>query len=425
MKLGFLKTNKLDLSLIILILGFYTPSFFITSDFTNYDGSSTTSSDRIGYFLQTLSIIISACLISYRRDKLSISYFFPKDKLSKIVVIIFLTYYFYAFLLSFQSLNPITSFHLSLRGIIYIFIGMGLGNYFTRNNVDFNFIYWRVLSLFSLISMHPIFEALKRRGLESTIFTGVGGSYNSLCLLISAYLVANYNLKNINNLNVNLKFFKFLRLSLTIVLILLSIILNSFTSILSFAFSYSIILFFKMGNSKSFRKITFLILSFVLTFYLILFVDFNDVIIARKDLATLLSGTNRLEVFKVCSDNILTSFRNIIGDGFTVDYSLRKSNELLHTCHNSFLTSFGGLGIFGGFLALIIPILLGLLVFRSSISTFHNMHNSLTEAFAIFLFSSAIFGLGSPIMPGTPTQLVFLIVIGTYFLNKKVYSIKF
>ena len=424
MNFNISKFNRLDLSIIIFIISFYLPSLFLNSDITNYDGSLTTTSDRIGYFSQTFFGFLSAFVISYKRENFSISFFLPKDRLSKIFVISFLVYYLYGFLLSFQSFSPLTSINLSFRGITYVLIGMGFGDYLTSKKLNINFIFTRVLFLFILIPFYPFIETVSRRGIESALYSGVGGSFNSLILLGAAYLVSNYNFSITDIAKKNLWKFRLSRFILSILILLIAILLNSLTSLLAFLVSYSILLFFKFGKSKQFRKVLFLLIFSVTTTLIIINFDFNNFEgeIFRKDTETLLSGTGRFQSWEICISNSFTSFRNIFGDGFGMDNSLRGINPFLHTCHNSQLTSLGGLGIIGGLLGLFIPIILFYIPFANSLISGNKQVSLLKEFFGIFLFSTAIFGISSPYMPGLPSNLLVLAIMGSYFFSKRKYT---
>lgn len=357
----------------------------------NYDGSNTTSLSYVAYLLEDASIGFGA--LTY------LIYYFNARKIN-VLAAIWLSFFTFAMFHSAFSSSIITSFHFSIRGIAYALLGLLFCEYLRRGQDQFDRFKGLQLLIVGVLLISLVVETASTISFDYVKVFGVGGSYVSLLL----FLLMLYSVFEILDGDEKTKYFKCA--SIVIGMIYLSFFLNSFSSFVCFFSALMVALI--VGR---YYKISLLILSLasILAFWLYGLLSGGKILIAHKNLETLLSGSGRFEVWTYCIEKILHGELSFLGYGFMADrFFLLDASYLsvTHTCHNSFLTTLVGLGYLGGVFYVIF------ILFH--VYWYFNLKG--TRKFKLFsrtaILSMVLFGIGSPLYPGSSTVLIpFSIVL--------------
>tara|TARA_R110000868_G_scaffold411493_3_gene704664 strand:- start:29361 stop:30425 length:1065 start_codon:yes stop_codon:yes gene_type:complete len=310
-------------------------------------------------------------------------------------VIVWILFYGYAFIVSIVGFDPVLGFHMALRGVGYVFVGLLAGELISRSeDPEKAFMKYVGLCFLGMLFV-SIAETITTISLEYLIHFGLGGSYVAIFGLVYMYMLVKHN----NH------FFRMRSIGVFIVvpLILYIVIqLNSLASIL--AFSSSLLLY-----SIFYNRILLLLLTvpiLISVYIMIPQLVSGDLMIANKSFETIVSGSGRFQAWEVCWDKFSRLEVPFLGFGFLSDGVVLRGLEgtlsLVHSCHSSVLSNAVGLG----YLGLIIYIIF---VMVHLLRVFELKGSGRQDAIILFV-SFLIFGVGSNLYPGSPTLLISLSV---------------
>jgi len=398
------------------VLVYIISSFFRSEgSLSNYQGLDTSSLDKFGLALETLSVVIPALYVTLAS---SIKLRLDSKSHGNIINAFFI---FYILLLPsfFVSASWITSVNYAIRVICYLLWSVGLyeyarkNSYFRASHASYSntYIY---LTIFLAPPIASFVSYYRATSFEALITFGAQGSYSGLLLMVSSLFIYINQLRNRKNL--------ISAFSLTCVaslFILLSFALNSLTSLV-----IGIVISFIVIRLTSGLLCFFALLgigAYALHFLYNLLGE-GSITVANKNLDVILSGTGRGEIFQQCWQTLFDTgdfIHNFLGGGFMSE-SVLLVDSGFHTCHNSFLSAALGGGFFGLLGVLLFYLLVSSYVFKVLIgSRWSGSRSTLIEGggvdrifFACCILGFMLFGIASPVFPGTPT---FLMPIASLF----------
>ena len=373
-----------SLIIMILVLAYPVGRIFLPEG-SNYDGSSTTNLSYVAYLLEDISIGFGA--LYYIR-------FYYRPGGINILAAIWTFFFLFTMIHSTFSESIITSFHLSIRGSAYVFLGLLFCEYVGRGQDSLEKFRSLQVILVVVLLASLIVEIISTISYEYLVVFGAGGSFISLLTILSTlYLfLFCHDDKNI--------YYYFKMTILLVVILFLTFKLNSFSSVLCFFSALTISLLVCRYYTVSLFIVS--VLS-IISVWLYEKLFSSDFLIANKSLDVLLSGSGRFEVWKYTVEKIINGELRWYGYGYMADrFFLIDATNLPfnHTCHNSFLTTLVGLGYWGGFFY----------VFFISFHIYWYFNLRGSRTFKLYvrtsILSIVLFGIGSPMYPGTTTLLI-------------------
>lgn len=379
-------------------------SKLILPEGVNYTGSNTNIYSYISYLIE--DFILLFCSYIYLKS------YFNINHMNK-VAFIYLLFYGYASIMFFYSDNTITSLHLALRGILYVFLGLLIFEYIKQDNTLKRFI--NMVHLFFIIGiLSSVIETAKTISFEYVIYFGVGGSFYALFGMFSIYFQA-ISIKNLHFRSNKLE--TILKVLLLIVSILIVVKMNSLSSILCFFVAFFMAL---LLTKQFFKLIAYVVLLSMPLFFIYQQLETGKIKIAHKNLDTIMEGSGRVLTSSYCLEKIINLETDPFGTGFQRDGKILKNAhelEVTHTCHSSPISITVGLGYVG----LLLYLAFVLILLKAVIYTYGPKELILFNKFA--LLSMILFGVGSPLYPGSPTLLISLTII-IFMLNCKYKSLR-
>ncbi|ANP74983.1 hypothetical protein A134_00495 [Vibrio crassostreae 9CS106] len=366
----------------------------------NVDGSP------LGGFDANLTLFINAIgtlfvlFVIVSRDKRA--QYFPKSKFYLIAII----YYLIALMSSFYSGLPLISSYNAIVGGLFVFSASAIAKHVNKEGNIFDNYQWFLSFLLKFtiagILINILFYYIYF-GKSDFLKHGIGADFSAALLLFVA--ISNMHIKN-----------GFLPKFLFFLALILSLRLNSFSSLLSVSVGYVVFLLY----NKNFIRFSIVVLCSILTitlFYTFLLDNSGSgLIINNKPANAYLTGSGRFDYYLTAFDVIknFDFFKFIFGTGFMAERLLMDGFGLswITDPHNSALLSFLGMGTMGFFLYLsfcIYPYIKVLYMKKSGL-----------EAHWIFFHTTFIaYGFTSSYYLGRPTVILIFSLLLTSIITLK------
>lgn len=328
-------------------------------------------------------------------------------------------YYTFALMSSIYSGIAVLSLYNSFIGFFYVIASIVLGEKIVINNHDIEkqfYAFMKILSYFAFFGiLTSAYFEYTYTGVVDFISKGVPADFNvTLILFIAFVLITKYS--------------NFKSLTIAILLIILSLRLNSFSAILSF---FGMILFYLLYKKK------YILFSTIFLFLFLggsLFIDMissgvGSMVINNKPAEAYMTGSGRFDLYMAAFDAYSSKynlFERFFGTGFMAERNILKNYDLpwVTDPHNAFILNLLGLGVFGAFfyfLFLFYPF-----YFYNKVKDFPILQKY-TLIWLCFHIISILFSISSSYYLGRPSFLLlfslsfYYILYQNYKLQKRIF----